>query len=49
LFYDFIVDFFEDIEDDRAQKNIDELLDWWNRYVALGIYGMTNILIKVLL
>jgi len=49
LFYDFIVDFFEDIEDDRAQKNVDELLDWWNRYVALGIYGMTNILIKVLL
>jgi len=49
LFYDFIIDFFEDIEDNTAQKNVDELLDWWNRYIVLEIYGMTNILIKVLL
>jgi hypothetical protein len=37
IFYNFIVDFFEDIEDDAGQKNADELLDWWNRYVVGSI------------
>jgi hypothetical protein len=36
-FYDFIVDFFEDVEDDTAQKHTDDLLDWWNRYVLSEI------------
>jgi hypothetical protein len=48
-FYNFIIDFFEDIEDDAAQKNVDQLLDWWNRYVVSGIYRKTNVLMTVLL
>ena len=37
IFYNFIVNFFEDIEDDAGQKNTDELLDWWNRYIIGSI------------
>ena len=37
IFYNFIVYFFEDIEDDAGQKNADELLDWWNRYIVGSI------------
>ena len=47
-FYDFIVDFFEDIEDNAAQENADDLLDWWNRYVLSFLCGKTTILISVL-
>jgi hypothetical protein len=36
-FYNFLVDFFEDIEDDAAQENVDELLNWWNWYVVLQL------------
>jgi hypothetical protein len=36
-FYNFIVDFFEDIKDDAGQKNADELLDWWNWYIVGSI------------
>jgi hypothetical protein len=37
IFYNFIVDFFKDIEDDTGQKNADELLDWWNWYIVGSI------------
>jgi hypothetical protein len=30
-FYDFIVDFFEDVEDDTAKKNAADVLAWWNQ------------------
>lgn len=29
-FYNFVVDFFEDA-DDEAQEDVKELLQWWNR------------------
>lgn len=32
-FYNFIVDMFEDPEDEPARKSATELLQWWNRYV----------------
>ena len=50
-FYNFLIDFFEDIdlEDVASQENIDELLDWWNQYVVLRIYGKTNTLMTALL
>jgi len=32
LFYNFIVDYFEDVEDDISKEAITELLHWWNRY-----------------
>ena len=47
-FYDFIVDFFEDIRDDMAQENVDDLLDWWNWYILSFLCGKTTILISVL-
>ncbi len=28
-FYDFVVNYFEDVEDDTALENANELLDWW--------------------
>ena len=31
--YNFIVDLFEDPEDDLAKTCADKLLTWWNRYV----------------
>jgi len=31
-FYNFIVDYFEDVEDDISKEAITELLRWWNRY-----------------
>jgi hypothetical protein len=30
--YNFIVDGFEDPEDDEAEKSMKELLQWWNKY-----------------
>jgi len=48
-FYNFLVDFFEDIEDNAAQVDVNELLDWWNRYVILWIYRKTKFLMTVLL
>ena len=50
-FYNFtgIVNFFEDIEDDAAQKNVDELLNWWNLYIILGIYRKTKVLMTVVI
>jgi hypothetical protein len=38
-FYDFVVDFFEDAEDNTAQKNADDVLDWWNQYVLSEIWN----------
>ena len=40
IFYNFIIDFFKDVdlEDVATQENIDDLLDWWNWYVVLGLY-----------
>ena len=32
-FYNFIVDFFEDTEDDISTSTVNELLQWWNRHV----------------
>ena len=37
-FYNFIVDVFEDVEDDTAQKNADGVLDWWNWYILSEIW-----------
>jgi len=37
IFYNFIVNFFKDIEDDAGQKNANELLDWQNWYVVGSI------------
>jgi len=48
-FYDFVVDFFEDAEDDTAQKNADDVLDWWNRYVLSEIWKDRNPNIPVVL
>lgn len=31
-FYNFIVDYFEDVDDDLSKKANAELLCWWNRY-----------------
>ena len=47
-FYDFVVDYFEDVEDDTVLENTNELLDWWTRCVFLGICGKSNILMYVL-
>jgi hypothetical protein len=30
-FYDFIVNFFEDIEDSTAKENTADVLAWWNQ------------------
>jgi hypothetical protein len=32
-FYNFIVDFFEDTDDENSKNVANELLIWWNRYV----------------
>lgn len=34
-FYNFIVDYFEDVDDDISKKANFELLCWWNRYLDL--------------
>jgi hypothetical protein len=34
-FYNFIVDYFEDAEDGDSTTTINELLQWWNRYVII--------------
>jgi hypothetical protein len=31
-FYNFIVDFFEDANDDDSKDAVNELLQWWNMY-----------------
>lgn len=33
--YNWIVDIFEDPEDDDAEKSMKELLQWWNQYVQV--------------
>ena len=48
-FYDFIVDFFEDAEDNTVQKNADDVLDWWNWYVLSEIWNNWNPNISVVL
>lgn len=48
-FYNFIVDNFEDVEnDDLAKTSADELLQWWNRYVYVR-YTESGVLIPSLL
>ena len=42
-FYNFIVDMFEDPEDKIAKRSINELVQWWNRYVSVQ-YMMSDIL-----
>jgi hypothetical protein len=32
-FYNFIVDFFENAEDNNSTSVVNKLLQWWNRYV----------------
>ena len=43
-FYNFIVDTFEDPEDDLAKTCADKLLQWWNRYVYVQ-YPASGVLI----
>jgi hypothetical protein len=31
-FYNFIVDFFEDANNEASKRKINKLLQWWNRY-----------------
>ncbi|KAG6849521.1 hypothetical protein C0991_011457, partial [Blastosporella zonata] len=33
LFYNFIVDYFEDIEGAEAKKHVKALLKWWNKQI----------------
>jgi len=32
LFYNFIVDYLENPQDETSQRDINELLKWWNQY-----------------
>jgi len=36
--YNFIINFFENVEDEAAQKNADNVLNWWNQYVLSEIW-----------
>jgi len=47
--YNFVVDLFEDAEDNTVQKNADDVLDWWNQYVLSEIWKDQNPNIPVVL
>jgi len=37
-FYNFIVDFFEDVDDETTNASVNELFEWWNWYVFFCLF-----------
>jgi hypothetical protein len=44
--YNFIVDYLEDPQDETSQRDVNELLKWWNRYVSYTLSLECDVLIS---
>jgi hypothetical protein len=45
-FYNFIADFFEAHQDPVSKQNINDLLQWWNRYVAFLLMHILSFVLQ---
>jgi hypothetical protein len=46
LLYNFIVDYLEDPRDETSQRDVNELLKWWNQYVSYTLSLECDVLIS---